>query len=232
MSEETDYSDGKDLKTDSAFQNRDVIKWMERLERAKMFVGAANDVISAADKVLSTETKAAFERAWAAAVPNGVVPSSVVADANLNPPSVKKVHREDGDRQFLQYKEYPFYYVLPVTAMFTATFDSQNSVPDGARVAEWFAGSVSPAISDDVLGKLSSVLRAKFSGLFHFPKGKDDFKEGMMNLVFTSSLVVSLASGGRPRAPILPFRDSADYREMLATELSVAIGRCMPPPTV
>lgn len=232
MSEETDYSEGTEQSqnADKAFHNRDVLKWMDRLERGKKFVDAANMVINAVEGVLVVEPKRSFISTWMSNVKDKSAPRSVIADVNLLPPTIKKIHRDDNDKSFIRYKEYPFYYVLPISAMFTATPASPECVPDTVGTAEWFNNVVSPMIERDVMSKVEEELDKKFSNLFHFPKGSEDFKEGFINVVFTASLRVTLAASGLPRSSIMPFKDSADYREMLVNEISVAIGRCLPPP--
>lgn len=233
MSEDTDYSDGKEQAAvaDKAFQNKDVLKWMDRLERAKKFVDSAETVVSALETVLSEVPKRSFVSAWLNGTKDKSAPRSVVADVNVMPPSIKKIHKDDKDKSFVRYKEYPFYYILPVTAMFTVCPSSPESVPDSVETAEWFSRSIDPAVSKEVLDKAKVELERKFSNLFHFPSDKDDFEEGKINVVCTSSLRITLASSSRPRSAIMPFKDSSDYREMLVNEISIAIGRCIPPPS-
>ena len=231
MSEETDYSDGREISNaDKAFQNKDVIKWMDRLERAKKFVNSAETVVNILSEVLEKEPKRSFMNAWMSNSRDKSAPRSVVGDVNIMAPVSKKIHKGDNDKIFIRYKEYPFYYVLSISSMFTATPANIELFSDSVQTANWFNDKLVPVISKDILSKIESELDKKFSNLFYFPKNKEDFMEGRINIVFTSSLRVTLASGSRSRSPIIPFKDSEDYREMLINELSVAIGRCIPPP--
>lgn len=228
MTEDTDYSDGSEtLKSDGAFQNRDVLKWVDRLERAKRFADSAEVAVKTIAGILADEPRRAFVKAWTAHTRDKSAPRSVIADVNIMPPVLKKIHKDDKDRIFIRYKDYPFYYVLSITSMFTVCPASADSVADESSVAEWFNGVIVPQVSEDVLSAVDRELGKKFSNLFHFPKGKDDYAESMINVVFTSSLRVTLANSGRPRSGIMPFRDSDDYGEMLKSEVSVAMGRCI-----
>lgn len=212
---------------DWSFQNRDVIKWMNRIEIGATYKGEAKKILKSVGRIVSEVSCEVFSQHWANAIPSHERPSNVKVDSDVKSPVIKKLHADgDSDEHFIYYKDYPFYYVWNVFDVFTFTPSAKDGNATESAFKEWYAEKLSASVNDEMLRLVKREIGKDYVELFAFPKGKDDFVENKINLVFSSSVKFN---GKQKQTTHSLFKTSADYADMIIHELSMAMGRILQP---
>lgn len=213
-----------DTKKDAMFQNRDVTKWMDRIESGKKHMDEATDILDIVGRIVSDAASEAFKQQWRNNYESHENPVGLSLDTDIKAPIVKKEHDEgDKDEFFIYYKEYPYYYVWNVFDVFTVqpSDDRMKKMPDYFK--EWFTAVISEKLEKDILKMLKAKLSPKYESLFAFPTCRNEFQKKKINIVFSSSFAVATPSSKRGNTAL--FKSSSDYANMIKNELAIAIGR-------
>lgn len=215
---------------DSTFKNRDILKWMNRMERGKLFVDKADEIITKIGDVLTNDLKQWFIELYKDKN-DGVPPEGVICDVSIKPPIAKKILPE-GESHPIVWKDYPIYFYMGVNARFTIKATNENMVNSPSYYSEWYNTilgiEVEQRLRDAIKAVLNDTVYGGTDGVFNFPIKSNEFKENKINIFPSSSLSVSQKGGAMTRSGTAPFITSEDYREMLVTETSIALGRIIP----
>lgn len=225
---ETMETVGTSTVKDWTFQNRDVIKWMDRIERGAEYRKTAEDILSIVGRIASDVSKEVFLQQWKANYETHESPRGTSVDADIKSPIIKKIHnKDDKEKHFIYYKDYPFYYVWNIFDVFSILPDGEKMQKNQEYYKQWYMATLSEKIQSEILRLLKKEVDRKLPDVFEFPKGKDDFRKNRINIVVSSSLRFSAPNEKKPQIAL--FRASKDYADMVVNELSIAIGRILNP---
>ena len=214
---------------DWTFQNRDVIKWMERIKRGEEYRDDAAAALKAVGRIAKDVSRDVFMRLWGRHAEGHPLPSGLSVDADIKSPVIKKMHAEgDTDEHFVYYKDYPFYYVWNVSSVFTVEPDAEMERSQ-ERWRQWYVSKMSGEMQDELLRLMKKELGGLADGLFSFRKGSDAFDESRIHIVVSTSLNFVQPNGGGRKQQEALFRASKDYADMVVNELSLAMGRILHP---
>lgn len=213
---------------DWSFQNRDVLKWMNRIEIGKTYKEDASILLKKIGRVISEVSKQVLIQQWSNEIADHDTPSNISVDADIKSPIIKKLH-SSGDKEdyFIYYKEYPFYYVWNISDLFSLTVPNSMKKISEDECRNWYVSNLSVKIQNEVLRLVKREIDKKYVDIFNFPKSKDEFKENKINIVFSSSMKYNSPSS-KPTQYSL-FKNSSDYADMIIHELSIAMGRILNP---
>jgi len=213
---------------DWTFQNRDVLKWMDRIERGAEYREISTEILKAVGRIASDVSREVFSQQWKVNYETHELPRGLSVDVDIKSPIIKKIHnKDDKEEHFIYYKDYPFYYVWNVFDVFSILPDGEKMQKNQEYFKQWYMAVLSEKIQNELLRLMKRDLDKKLPDVFEFPKTKDEFKENRINIVASSSL--RFAAPNEKKSQIALFKASKDYADMVINELSIAIGRILNP---
>lgn len=177
--------------SDDTMQNRDILKWVDRIERAKKFSETAQLFIDDVGTTLTTDALNLFKSIWATVYEEQCSPRGLVVSSTIVSPYIKKILPE-GEAHFSYIKEYPFYYVLHLNTSFMMNAATENMRLNHEYFGEWYSHTMSSIFETQLTTRLKTALSKHFSdNIIAFPTNKEKFEEGKINIIISSSLDVS-----------------------------------------
>ena len=229
MSDNTTEQNGpiRTTANDETFQNRDILKWMDRVKRSALFTDDSLDLIEAVDAAIGEGLKEKFRELFREKM-DGMEPSHLIADVTVKPPVSKKILPE-GEKHAISWKEYPTYFFMAVVVRFTITASDEKMAKSPSYYSEWYNALMASDIENWIRETVESKLTPFLGHLVRFPTKAKDFVAGTIDVVPATALSVTLKGGSFTRDDVIPHRRSDDYREMLLNETSMAFARLVKP---
>ena len=177
--------------SDNTMQNRDILKWVDRIERSKKFTDTAQLFIDDVGTAITTDALNLFKSIWTTVYEEQCSPRGLVVSASIMHPYMKKILPE-GETYFSSIKEYPFYYVLHLNTSFMMNAATEKMSINHEYFAEWYSNNMSGIFESQLTTRLKATISKHFSdNIIAFPTNKEKFEEGKINIILSSSLDVS-----------------------------------------
>lgn len=171
-------------------QNRDILKWVDRLEKAKHFEESAQTLIDNIGVVITTDALSLFKNIFTDIYEEHVTPRGATVTATIDPPYIKKILGEN-ETFFSAIKEYPFYYILHINIGFYMNSATDTIQNNSEYFGEWYSSKMIGVLEEQIINRLKNTIDKELIGKIVFPKNKDGFTEEKINIVLSSSLSVS-----------------------------------------
>lgn len=192
--------------SDDTMQNRDILKWVDRIERAKKFSETAQLFIDDVGTTLTTDALNLFKSIWATVYEEQCSPRGLVVSSTIVSPYIKKI-LPDGEAHFSYIKEYPFYYVLHLNTSFMMNAATENMRLNHEYFGEWYSHTMSSIFETQLTTRLKTALLKLI--LLHFQLIRKSLKKERLILLFQVLLmlvVIWISSTRRLLLQTLPLK--------------------------
>lgn len=226
---DTESTDGGFVSdVDSAFQNRDFVKWMKRIDKGEEYVATARRILNEVTKVATDTARRICHSEWTAAFPEWPITPALKVESDIKAPVAHKIHNgDDQDDFFVHYREYPFYYLWNVFDVFTAIPLKDEMKRNPEVFNAMFTEKVAGRVQSEIVRFIRKRIGDGYADAFAFPGWKDEIKVNRINIMVSTSMLVSEAH--ESPSDDAKFRTSEMYRNSVVSELAMALGRIREP---
>jgi len=237
-SETGEFVSGND---DKLFQNRDIIKWMDRIKRGEAFIDDARKVVNIIHEVLTASAIKYFNGSWKEHYETHEEPSGLAISSNMTAPTIHKEHADgDEDKYFIYFKEYPFCYNFKLMDTFSINPMDERMAANEDYYKSFYLSEVAPNveldITDTILGRIS---REVGTDIFHIIRKGEEPVLNKINISIATAFKLNgsnTESDGQSKLPgtmvggesVQTYLTSEDLRNAIERELSIAMGRLTP----